>query len=473
VVSLRTLVGDDADVLADRNFQLLLLASISSPLGASVVSPILTELTGPFGVSATRAGLLMSAFTAPAIVFIPLVGVLSDRYGRKPVLTAGLALFGAAGLAVPAAAAVPPGVPLLTEFRAALGLRLLQGVGYTGIAPVLITATGDIFDGDAEATAQGLRFTTVGISLTVFPLVSGLLVAVAWSFPFLLYAVALPSAVAVWLVFTEPTGDSSDESTADSASDSGDDSAADSTSDTEDGRDASPDGGTESKTERGDVRALLRRVREPAVAATLLGRAVPGFVWFAFLTYNSVIVVGTLGGSPGEAGALVAVASVASAATTTQLGRVTSRFGARFPALAGLVTTCLGLALVALAPAVPVGFAVGPLALTPGVPAALFGGTLVGGGFSVTLTLYRTAITGLGGETLRGGLVSLGESVGRVGSTSSPILTAAAVAALRPGGTAVGGAVRSVLLVTAVGSVAVGAVLLAVGEMETSDTGDG
>jgi MFS family permease len=412
---LKKLVGDDADVLADCNFQLLLLASLSSPLGASVVSPILTELAGPFGVSNTRAGLLMAAFTAPAIVCIPLVGVLSDRYGRKPVLAAGLALFGAAGLAVPLSANLPDAIPL-SEFRAALGLRLLQGVGYTGIAPVLITATGDIFDGDAEATAQGLRFTTVGVSLTVFPLLSGLLVAFAWQFPFALYAVALPTAVAVLLWFTEPT---------------------------------SADGDS-----RGDVRALLVRITEPAVAATLLGRAIPGFLWFAFLTYNSVVIVEVLGGTPGEAGALVAVASATSAVATTQVGRVTARFGAVGPTFAGLVVAGAGLALVAVAPAVPV---------------ALAGGALIGGGFSVAITLYRTAITGLAGEQLRGGLVSVGESVGRVGSTTAPILTGAAVAFLRPAGveTATGEAVTPVLIGTAVACVAVGGLLLVVGEMST------
>jgi ACDE family multidrug resistance protein len=411
---MQKLVGDDADVLANRNFQLLLLASLSSPLGASVVSPILTELAGPFGISNTRAGLLMAAFTAPAIVCIPLVGVLSDRYGRKPILSAGLVLFGAAGLAVPLATRVPAAIPL-SDFRVALGLRLLQGIGYTGIAPILITAVGDIFDGDAEATAQGLRFTTVGVSLTAFPLLSGLLVAFAWQFPFALYAIALPTAVAVWLLFSEPT-----------------------TAETE---------------ARGDVRALLARIRKPSVAATLIGRAVPGFLWFAFLTFNSVVIVEVLGGTPGEAGALVAVASVASAVATTQVGRLTARFGATIPTFAGLTLSGAGLSLVAVAPSVPV---------------ALAGGALIGGGFSVAITLYRTAITGLGEQAIRGGLVSVGESVGRVGSTTAPIVTGAAVAFLRPpDGAVTGEAVRTVLIGTAVACVAVGGLLLVVGEMET------
>ncbi|MFB6194103.1 MAG: MFS transporter [Halobaculum sp.] len=411
MVTLRALFGSDADVLGDRDFQLLLLASLSSPLGASVVSPIITSLAGPFGVTATRAGLLLSAFTLPAVVAIPLVGVAADRFGRKPVLATGLAVFGCAGLAV----------PLTADFRVALVLRAVQGVGYTGIGPILITATGDLFTGEREATAQGLRFTAVGASLTVFPLVSGALVAFAWQFPFVLYAVALPTALAVWLGFSEPT-------------------------------DADGDRG-------GDPLALLARATDRTVLATLLGRAVPTFLWFVFLTYNSIVIVTGLGGSPSAAGTLVAVASVASAVATTQVGRFTARFGRRLPTFVGVALAAGGLAVVAVAPS---------------VLAALGGGALVGAGFSVAITLYRSAITSLTDERLRGGLVSLGESVGRVGSTAAPVVTGAAVAALKPAGVPAGEgtAVRTTLVATALGCVVLAGLLLLVGGSATDTTSD-
>ena len=419
-LSLRSLVGADADVLADRDFRLLLLASLISPMGASVVSPVVESLAGPYGVSATEVALLLSAFTAPGIVCIPLSGVLADRYGRKPVLSAGLALFGLAGVAL----------TLTTDFRVALALRLLQGVGYTGIGPILITATGDLFSGARESTAQGVRFTVVGVSLTVFPFLAGLLVAVAWQFPFALYAAALPVAAVVWLLFEE-SADLDDEESA-----GGDEPPAD-------------DGATDADEESpGGVRALLALASRPRVAATLLGRAIPGFLWFAFLTYNSIVVVRLLGGSPGAAGALVAVASVSSAAATTQAGRLTARFGRPLPTFAALVVGAAGLAGLALAPSVPV-------ALAAGVP--------VGAGFAVSLTLYRSAITGLAADELRGGLVSLGESVGRVGSTGAPVAMGAVVGLLTdPLG--YDAAVRSVSLAVAAGVVVAGGALIAVAE---------
>jgi MFS family permease len=368
---LETFFGKDASLLHDRSFQILLAASVTSPLGASVVSPLLDTLTGPFGVSEAEIGLLIAVFTAPAIVMIPLVGLLSDRYGRKPVLTVGLLVFGLAGLAI----------PLTTDFRVVLGLRLLQGVGYTGIGPVLIASVGDLYTGDREATAQGLRFTTVGLSLTVFPLVSGLLVALAWQYPFYLFAIALPTALLVHLVFEEPSDQSDDGS------------------------------------ENPSLAELLSLLRDRNVLTTVLGRAVPSVLWFSLLTYNSIVVVRLLGGTPGQAGLLVALASIGSSVGSTQLGRLTARLDSRR-------------VLLAVAIAVQ-GAGIAALALAPTFVVAAVAAGVAGVGFGVSLSLYRSVITGLVSAEHRGGLVSLGESVGRIGSTGTPVVMGTSIAVLQ------------------------------------------
>lgn len=364
------LAGDDADVLADPRFRVILLGSVVSPMGASLVSPLLDSLIPVYGVSDARIGLVMAAFTAPAIVAIPLVGLVSDRYGRKPVLTAGLATFGAAGA----------GLAFTTDFRVVVALRLLQGVGFTGIAPVLIAATGDLFAGDREATAQGLRFGTVGLSLAVFPVLAGLLVTLAWQYPFILFALGLPAAVVVHLWFEEPTADANDHGL--------------------------------------DWRRLAAVLGTPRIALVLLGRTVPSIVWFGFLTYNSIVVVRFLDGTPGTAGALVGAASVASSIGGAQVGRLTAGFETRrLPLLVGTAASGVGLGGVALAPSLPVAGA---------------GAVVVGAGFGVVLTLYRSTISTLAPERLRGSLVSVGESAGRIGSTLTPVAMGAVVAVATP-----------------------------------------
>jgi len=169
VPSLKWWLGDDAVILGETNFQLLITAAILPVLGTSLLSPVLDSLIEPFGASTSNIGLLVSVFTAPAIVMIPVIGLLADRYGRKPVLVASITLYGVAGTAIVFAG----------DFRLALALRFVQGIGFGGINPILITSIGDIYSGTREATGQGLRFTVAGLSGAVFPLLAGALVTIS------------------------------------------------------------------------------------------------------------------------------------------------------------------------------------------------------------------------------------------------------------------------------------------------------
>jgi len=384
VSALDSLFGDDAAVLGDTSFQLLLLANLLPPLGTALLSPVLDSLIDPFGTTAADIGLMMSFFTAPPILVIPLAGALADRYGRKPVIVGSLLLFGAAGTAI----------ALTTSFRVALGLRLLQGAAFGGLTPVIITSIGDLYGGTREATAQGLRFTGSGLTQTAFPLLAGLLVTLAWQLPFLIYALAFPIALLVALRFEEPS--ETDEPAAASPT--------------------STDGGTES--DRSYARDLFALVRRPRVLSLVFARGIPIVVWIAFLTYNSIIVVQLQGGTPGQAGLLVALGSLAYAAAASQAGRITSLVDSRFlPLVAAHVGLSAGFVLVLYA---------------PGIPLAAAGIVCSGAGFGTSLALYRSIVTGLAPPELRAGVVSIAEANGRVVATATPVLMGAAIATTEP-----------------------------------------
>ncbi|MFB6159632.1 MAG: MFS transporter [Haloferacaceae archaeon] len=388
----KSLLGSDADLLRERDFRALLAANLLAPLGIPLVSPLLESLSGPFGVSTARLGLLISAYTAPPILLIPVAGVLADRYGRKPVLLAGILLFGAAGTAI----------AFTTDFRVAVALRFVQGVAYAGLTPVIVTSLGDLYAGSREASAQGLRFTTSGLYQSVFPPAAGVLVAVAWQYPFLIYALAFPVAGAVYLWFDEPL-DRDGERT-----DGG------STADDPDGAtDAPPDADADD-----GLWALARLATRRRVVALVVARGLPSLAWTGFLTYNSFFVVRAIGGSPAAAGVLVTVNSAMLAVGGSQAGRITSAWDSRFLPLV-VTTTGLGcgLALIAVAPSLPV---------------AAAGAALLGVSFGVSLSLYRSVVTGIAPQALRGGLVSVSESVGRAGSTLTPVGMGAVVAVLAP-----------------------------------------
>lgn len=386
--SFRTLFGEDADVLRDRNFQLLLLANAMGPLGPALVSPVLDSLRGPFGATETTIGLLISAYIAPGIVMIPLAGVLADRYGRRIVLVVGLVLFGVGGTTI----------ALTTDFRVALALRVVQGIGAAGIVPVVIASIGDVYGGTTEATAQGLRFTSSGVSQTVFPALAGVLVAIAWQYPLLLYGLSIPIAATIALRFDEPARVRGR------------------------GRGRGSDGGTDGDAdgtpgEGTTIGRLARFVARPHVLALLVVFVTPPFLYIGFLTYVSVLVR-LSGGTPGEAGLLVAVNSAVFALAASQAGRITARFDSRlFPLVGTNAAMGLGLAIVAVT----------PLVVVAGVGAAI-----LGVGFGITLSMYRSMATGLAPDDLRGGLVSLAESAIRVGATLSPIVTGAVIALAEP-----------------------------------------
>ena len=378
--ALRWLVGDDGDILTERQFQLLLLTNVMAPLGTALLSPVLDSLIEPFGASPASIGLMVSAFTAPAIFLIPVTGMVADRYGRRPVLLFGLLCFGSAGTAI----------ALTTDFRIVLTLRLIQGLGFAALSPIVITSIGDLYEGSKEATGQGLRFTGSGVVQTVFPLAAGVLVVMAWQFPFLLHLIALPIAIAVYLFFEEPVDSER------------------------------PEAGTEA--EKRDLDEQLGQIRELVVqrrvAAMLLARGTPNIVFIGFLTYNSLLVVEVLGGTPTQAGVLAALGSISYASSASQAGRITARFESRlYPLIAMNVALATGITVVFLAPTIWVAYG---------------GIVLKGIGFGVLLSIYRSIVTDLAPPKLRGGLVGIAESMGRLSSTLTPIAMGAGIAVGTP-----------------------------------------
>jgi MFS family permease len=383
VVSLSSIAGADSGIVRKRPFQLLLLINVVPPLGTALLSPVLGSLVEPLGASTANIGLMMSAFTAPSIVVIPIVGVISDRYGRRPVLIFGLVWFGLTGTAI----------AFVSTFGAALALRALQGIGFAALTPIIITSLGDLYTGTEEATAQGLRFTGSGLTQTAFPLASGVLVGMAWQYPFLLYAVAFPVAAVVYRYFEEPLDEAGDE-------------ADDESGDGEPGESA---GGIRAQLD--DMRALVAHRRAWTI---VLARGSANVAWFGFLTYNSILVVSVLGYTPAEAGALAALASLMYALAASQAGRVSARFDDRlYPLIATNVAMGGGLALAFLARSLGV---------------AAVGVAFMGIGFGLVLSIYRSVITTLPPADLRGGLVSLGEGSGRAGATATPIIMGVAIA---------------------------------------------
>jgi len=88
-------------------------------VGLTMIVPLLPYYATEFGASALVVGLLISAFSIAQLVSAPGWGRLSDRYGRRPAILAGLAVTAAAYVLF----AFAGSIPLL------LAARLVQGLG--------------------------------------------------------------------------------------------------------------------------------------------------------------------------------------------------------------------------------------------------------------------------------------------------------------------------------------------------------
>ena len=82
-----------------RPSTLLLVAIVSiSPLTMNIYLPSLPGMVADFQASEAQVQLTLSVYLFAVAVIQLIIGPLSDRYGRKPVLVVGLAIFLAATL---------------------------------------------------------------------------------------------------------------------------------------------------------------------------------------------------------------------------------------------------------------------------------------------------------------------------------------------------------------------------------------
>lgn len=387
--TLRWLFGEEGTVAAETELQIVMGSTAMSVAGIFVVSPIVSELAGPFGVSEAAAGQLVTAFTAPSIVLVPLMGALADRIGRKPVLTGGLVIFAIAGAAV----ALAPSFPI------ALGLRALQGIGYAAIIPIGVAILGDLYGGGREATAQGLRVASIQTTNLISPPLAGAFVLASWRYPFLLYLVALP--IAVWTWVRLPAID-----------------AAEPTSLREYGYD------------------LLTSLSQPVMASIMLSFTLRFLLIFAFFAYISVLLAESLGASAVASGFVVSAFGLITLLTSTQVGRLTAAANTFLIMLVGFLAIGSGLTLMGIG----------------GSRVILGGGVLlVGLGAGVTGPVQKSLVTQLVPSSRRAGAVSSAVVFQSVGQASGPLIVGVALGLISVGQAfiavgVIGGGIGAVLL---------------------------
>lgn len=172
------------------------LSLIVGAVAVDMVLPALLPIGREFGLDGANSSPAVIAAFLLGVGFPQLVlGPLSDCYGRRPVLIAGLLIF----LAGSALAAVAP------DFRTLLAARLLQGVGAGAQRVVTFSIVRDHYSGPQMTRVMSLALSVLLLEPIIAPML-GQLILLLGSWRWLMGAVGLVAAGMlgwVWLRLEE------------------------------------------------------------------------------------------------------------------------------------------------------------------------------------------------------------------------------------------------------------------------------
>jgi DHA1 family bicyclomycin/chloramphenicol resistance-like MFS transporter len=160
---------------------LFLLAGLAAlgALATNIILPAFPRIGAELEISPPELGLLLSSFFVAFALGQLVVGPLSDRFGRKPLVLGGLAVF-AAGSVVCALAGT---LPLLV-----LG-RVIQALGACAASVLSRAIARDLFDGEALGRALALTMIAGAAAPGFSPLLGSILTGVSgWRITFVVVA---------------------------------------------------------------------------------------------------------------------------------------------------------------------------------------------------------------------------------------------------------------------------------------------
>jgi len=166
----------------------LLLAAFAINVDATIVNVALPTLSRELDASTSQLQWIVDAFNLAFAASVLIFGSVSDRFGRKGMLLAGLAVFGVASFAG----------GLMQTPDQLIGTRAVMGLGAAMVFPSTLSLLTHVFTERHErALAIGLWGATTGAAIALGPIVGGWLLELSnWRSIFLAMApVALVAVV--------------------------------------------------------------------------------------------------------------------------------------------------------------------------------------------------------------------------------------------------------------------------------------
>jgi MFS family permease len=175
-------------------FVAVTLAALAYFIADGVLIPAVPRyVQGPLGAGDVAVGLVVGAFSLSAFFLRPLAGGLGDRWGRRPLMLAGAAVF----------VVSVAGYGLAPSPEALAGLRLLTGAGEAFFFVGALTTVADLAPAERRGEAMSLASLSLYVGIGLGPLLGELAID-RFGFTAAWLAAATAGLVAVALALAVP-----------------------------------------------------------------------------------------------------------------------------------------------------------------------------------------------------------------------------------------------------------------------------
>lgn len=177
----------------NRNLFVIAIIAIVNALGYGIIIPILYTYSQKFGLTDFENGLLFAMYSVCQFISTPIIGRLSDKYGRKPMLIISLA---GTAISFVIMAFAPSAIFLFLA-------RALDGIT-AGNIPVASAVISDTTAPKDRARGFGIIGASFGFGFIFGPAISAFTVGINESIPFIIAAVvSLVAVIATFLFLPE------------------------------------------------------------------------------------------------------------------------------------------------------------------------------------------------------------------------------------------------------------------------------
>ncbi len=181
-------------MIVKKNVAILFACIIIAMLGYGIALPVLPFYIEQFGGRGLQLGLLVAAYGIMQLIFAPVWGSLSDRYGRKPIL-----MIGMSGLGL--------GMLLFGFSRSLLmlyGAQLVSGALACAMFPVAMAYISDSSSDQERAGLMGKVGASAGLGIVLGPGIGGILADYSLALPFFVAAsVCFATVLIIFFVLPE------------------------------------------------------------------------------------------------------------------------------------------------------------------------------------------------------------------------------------------------------------------------------